>query len=102
LRPSATVQPFAESCAHGRFVDQCEATAQDLALCPEAELAARGLRRLPTSLAQALDAFEADAVARSWWQPQLIEVYLKHKRGEVALLEGLSNEEQAERYAEVY
>jgi hypothetical protein len=41
-------------------------------------------------------------VARSWWPPQLIDVYLKHKRGEVALLEGLSNKEQAKRYAEVY
>jgi glutamine synthetase len=79
-----------------------EPTEEDLALCPEAELAVRGLRRLPTSLAQALDAFEADEVARSWWPPQLTDVYLKHKRGEVALLEGLSGEEQAVRYAEVY
>ena len=79
-----------------------EPTEEDLALRTEAELAARGLRRLPTSLAQALDALEADAVARSWWPPQLLDVYLKHKRGEVALLEGLSDEEQAARYAEVY
>ncbi|MGH6904456.1 MAG: glutamine synthetase [Geminicoccaceae bacterium] len=79
-----------------------EPTEEDLALRTEAELAARGLRRLPTSLAQALDTFEADAVARSWWPPQLLDVYLKHKRGEVALLEGLSEEEQSERYAEVY
>ena len=79
-----------------------EPTEEDLALRTEAELAARGLRRLPTSLAQALDALEADAVARSWWPPQLLDVYLKHKRGEIALLEGLSGEEQAARYAEVY
>ncbi|MGH6899197.1 MAG: glutamine synthetase [Geminicoccaceae bacterium] len=79
-----------------------EPTQEDLALCTEAELAARGLRRLPTSLAQALDTFEADAVAKGWWPPQLLDVYLKHKRGEVTLLEGLSGEEQAERYAEVY
>jgi glutamine synthetase len=79
-----------------------EPTHEDLALCTEAELSARGLRRLPTSLAQALDEFEADEAARSWWPPQLLDVYLKHKRGEVTLLEGLSGEEQARRYAEVY
>ena len=79
-----------------------EPTEEDLALRTEAELAARGLRRLPTSLAQALDAFEADAVARSWWPPQLLDVYLKHKRGEVALLEGLSGEEQAAALRWVY
>jgi glutamine synthetase len=79
-----------------------EPTHEDLALCTEAELAARGLRRLPTSLAQALDELEADEAARGWWPPQLLDVYLKHKRGEVALLEGASGEEQARRYAEVY
>ena len=31
-----------------------------------------------------------------------LDVYLKHKRGEIALLEGLSEEEQARRYALVY
>jgi glutamine synthetase len=79
-----------------------ELTEEDLALRSEAELAARGLRRLPTSLAQALDAIEADEAAKSWWPPQLLDVYLKHKRGEIKLLEGLSPEEQAERYARVY
>jgi glutamine synthetase len=79
-----------------------EPTAEDLALRSETELAARGLRRLPTSLAQALDALEADAVAKSWWPPLLLDVYLKHKRGEIKLLEGLDPEEQAARYARVY
>jgi glutamine synthetase len=73
-----------------------------LVLRSETELAARGLRRLPTSLAQALDALEADAVAKSWWPPLLLDVYLKHKRGEIKLLEGLDPEEQAARYARVY
>jgi glutamine synthetase len=79
-----------------------EPTEEDLALCSEAELEARGLRRLPTTLAAALAALEADEVARSWWPPRLLEVYLKHKRGEIALLEGLSEEEQARRYGLVY
>ena len=79
-----------------------EPTEEDLALRSEAELEARGLRRLPTSLMEALAALEADEVARSWWPAQLLDVYLKHKRGEIALLEGLSEEEQAQRYAHVY
>jgi glutamine synthetase len=77
-------------------------TEEDLALRPEAELTARGLRRLPTSLGQALDALDADAVATAWFPPLLLDVYRKHKRGEIALLEGLSGEEQAARYAQVY
>jgi glutamine synthetase len=77
-------------------------TEEDLALCSEAELRTRGLQRLPTSLTQALDTFEADEVARGWWPPLLLDVYLRHKRGEIKLLEGLSGEEQAERYAQVY
>jgi glutamine synthetase len=79
-----------------------EPTQEDLALRSEAELEPRGLRRLPTSLTAALAALEADDVARSWWPPRLLDVYLKHKRGEIALLEGLSEEEQARRYALVY
>ena len=77
-------------------------TEEDLALRSEAELKARGIRRLPTSLVEALAALEADAVATSWWPPLLLDVYLKHKRGEIALLDGLSEEEQARRYALVY
>jgi glutamine synthetase len=79
-----------------------EPTEEDLALCTEAELEARGLRRLPTSLVQALAELEADEVASSWWPPRLLDVYRKHKRGEIALLEGLSEEDQARRYALVY
>jgi glutamine synthetase len=79
-----------------------EPTEEDLALRTPAELEARGLRRLPTSLAEALAALEADPVASGWWPPQLLDVYLKHKRGEIALLEGMSGEEQAARYALVY
>jgi glutamine synthetase len=79
-----------------------EPTEEDLALRSDAELRARGIRRLPTSLVEALAALEADEAATSWWPPRLLDVYLKHKRGEIALLEGLSEEEQARRYAQVY
>lgn len=78
------------------------ATEEDLTLRSVAELEARGIRRLPTSLAAALAALEADRVAQSWWPPLLLECYLKHKRGEIALVAPLSAEEQVRRYGEVY
>ena len=68
----------------------------------EAQLEALGVRRLPTSLAEALDALEADPVAKGWFPPLLLDVYLRHKRGELASLEGVSEEERATRYAEAY
>ena len=60
------------------------------------------MRRLPTSLGEALDALEADHAAQGWFPPLLLEVYLRHKRGELELLEGLSESEQIERYARAY
>jgi glutamine synthetase len=74
----------------------------DLATMSEAQLGALGVRRLPTSLGQALDALEADQVAQSWFPPLLLDVYLRHKRGELASLEGVSEDEQVERYARAY
>jgi glutamine synthetase len=77
-------------------------TEGDLALLDPAALAAQGVRRLPTSLPAALEALEADPIVQGWLPPLLLECYLKHKRGEIAALEGLSEAEQAERYAGAY
>jgi glutamine synthetase len=77
-------------------------TEGDLTTVSEAQLNALGVRRLPTSLGAALDALEADQVAQSWFPPLLLEVYLRHKRGELQLLEGLSEDEQIDRYARAY
>jgi glutamine synthetase len=77
-------------------------TEGDLTTLGEAQLNAFGVQRLPTSLAAALDALEADQTARSWFPPLLLEVYLRHKRGELELLEGLSEDEQIDRYARAY
>jgi glutamine synthetase len=67
-----------------------------------AQLEALGVARLPTSLAAALDALEADTVAQGWFPPLLLDVYLRHKRGELESLEGLSEDEWVVRYAEAY
>jgi glutamine synthetase len=77
-------------------------TEGDLTTVSAAQLKALGVRRLPTSLGEALDALEADPVAQSWFPPLLLEVYLRHKRGELQQLEGLSEDEVIERYARAY
>ena len=74
----------------------------DLALLDQAQLAARGLRRLPTSLKAALAALDADETVKGWLSPLLLECYRKHKAGEIAALADLSEDEQALRYAAVY
>jgi len=74
----------------------------DLTTMSDAQLEALGVARLPTSLDAALDALEADQVAQSWFPPLLLEVYLRHKRGELASLEGVSEDERAARYALAY
>jgi glutamine synthetase len=81
---------------------RAQPTEGDLTTVSEAQLSALGVRRLPTSLGAALDALEADQVAQGWFPPLLLEVYLRHKRGELQLLDGLSEDEQIDRYARAY
>ncbi|MCC5999686.1 MAG: glutamine synthetase [Pararhodobacter sp.] len=79
-----------------------DATEEDLAeLSPEA-LKARGLRRLPASLDQALDAFSASDRVRDWFGAEFVQVYRLHKQGEIAYLADKSPEEMHRAYALVY
>jgi glutamine synthetase len=77
-------------------------TEGDLSTMGAAELQAQGVRRLPTSLPLALEALAADPIVQGWLPPLLLECYQKHKQNEIAALAGLSDAEQAARYAEVY
>lgn len=61
-----------------------------------------GLRRLPATLPDALDAFSADAVVRGWFHPELFEAFLALKRKELALVADLTELEVCGRYAEIY
>jgi glutamine synthetase len=79
-----------------------EATAEDLSLLPEADLAARGLRALPGSLALALDEFEAADEVRGWFPDGFAEIYLAHKRHELECLEGMDEAAICAAYQEVY
>jgi glutamine synthetase len=61
-----------------------------------------GVGRMPGSLAEALDAFEADALVRAEVPDDLRVAYLAMKRLELELLEGTSDEEACARYARIY
>ena len=61
-----------------------------------------GVKALPNSLEEALQALEADEVVRSWIPDDLLECHIGVKRTEISLLQGLSPEEVCERYLRVY
>jgi len=61
-----------------------------------------GVRRLPSSLEEALEALEADEVARSWFPSALWDCYLSMKRTEIGLLADVPPAEACERYLRVY
>jgi glutamine synthetase len=60
------------------------------------------IRPLPSSLAEALEALEADTVVRSWFSQDLWDCYLSVKRTEISLLDGAEPREACERYLRVY
>ena len=68
----------------------------------EAERNRLGVRPLPNSLEEALEALESDAVVRSWFSRDLWDCYLSVKRTEISLLEGTEPKEACERYLRVY
>ncbi len=61
-----------------------------------------GIRQLPGSLGEALEALEADEVVRSWFSRDLWDCYLSVKRAEISLLQGAEPKEACERYLRVY
>ena len=77
-------------------------TEEDLSILSEAELSNRGYQRLPTSLELALERLEGDEIVCSWFDEPFIDVYLKHKRGELDFLKDKSPEEICAAYEEVY
>jgi len=75
--------------------------------CDPAELSAterkqRGILALPSTLAQALDALEADSLAKAWLPPVMYESYVAVKRTEIAMFTGIDANEICRRYHEAY
>jgi glutamine synthetase len=77
-------------------------TEEDLSLLSAAELATRGINRLPQSLGEALDKLDASSAVRSWFGDAFVDLYLAHKQGEMAQLDGLDWVQKCDRYKDVY
>ena len=74
----------------------------DVPRMSDAERINAGIRHLPHSLAEALDRLEATPEAKTWFGPVYLEAYLRHKRAEIKMVEGLDQAEQCARYGKVY
>jgi glutamine synthetase len=74
----------------------------DVSRLGDAERQAAGIRHLPHSLGEALDSLEATPEARDWFGPVYLEAYLRHKRAEIKMLDGLDESQQCARYGLVY
>jgi len=77
-------------------------TEDDLSLLSASELEARGFVRLPQSLPEALERLEKDEAVTSWFPEPFIDVYLKHKRGELEYLAEMSPDEVYSAYESAY
>ena len=77
-------------------------TEDDLSLLSSEELQARGFRRLPTSLEEALDTFCEDATVTGWFPDEFASVYRAHKNAEIADLRELDTADKCAAYAETY
>jgi Glutamine synthetase len=77
-------------------------TSVDPETIDERERARQGIQRLPQSLAEALDAFEADPATEAWFPPALHAAYLAHKRCEMQVMADLERDERCRRYREAY
>ncbi len=78
------------------------ATEEDLSLLSADDLKARGLIRLPQTLAVALDAFGNDTTVTGWFPSAFADVYVKHKQGEIAFLDGKNENEICAAYEAAY
>ncbi|WP_068084431.1 glutamine synthetase family protein [Novosphingobium rosa] len=68
----------------------------------DADYAAAGVSPLPASLGEALDRLEASSFARAALGEALMTAYVMLKRSEIAALDGLTEQQVCDRYAEVY
>lgn len=77
-------------------------TETDLAVLSAAELAETGCERLPGSLGEALDRFTASQWAQQAFGATLVDVIDRHKRAEIEMMEGLTDEVICARYFAAY
>lgn len=77
-------------------------TNADPADMDEAERERLGIRRLPASLPEALDALQQDETVTGWFSKDFIDCYLAMKRLEISLVAEATPEELCRRYAAIY
>ena len=75
---------------------------RDPADLSDAEREALGVNTLPASLDAAVDAFEEDALARSWFTATMVEAYTALKRREAKTCADSTPADMCERYARAY
>ena len=68
----------------------------------DSERFAAGVRPLPASLDEALEALAASDEAREWFGETFFQAYLQFKRSELKAIEALTEAQTCARYAEVY
>jgi len=77
-------------------------TEEDLSLLSAQALAERGFIRLPSTLEEALRALESNDRVTGWFPDGFVDVYLKHKRGEIAYLGDRSVRDVCSAYEAAY
>lgn len=100
LQLAAIVHAGAQGIEEGLGVP--EATEEDLSLLDEMTLADRGYTRLPQSLPEALERFHANPVVTGWFPQGFADLYLQHKKGEIAFLADRDQSAVCAAYEEVY
>jgi glutamine synthetase len=79
-----------------------DATQENLSLLSPEALEARGYVRLPQTLGDALQRFQNNTVVTGWFPKGFADVYVKHKHGEMASLDGKSTEQICAAYERAY
>lgn len=79
-----------------------QVTERNLTDATARELTDLGCERLPRSLAEALDRMASSDWAKAAFGETLIDAILRHKRQEIAVMEGLTAEGQCELYSQAY
>lgn len=68
----------------------------------DADFAAGGIARLPSSLDEALDLLEESTFAQEAMGPELMQAYVMLKRSEIEAVNGLEEQAVCDRYAKAY
>jgi len=82
------------ACAPGITVDPAEMT--------EAQRQAAGVKALPTSLGESLEALLSDDVARGWFSGDLLDTYVALKRWEITQASEIGADQTFARYLSAY